>query len=247
LVNWRDCEPTDVLLLGTYHMANPGRDLINLRVDDVLAYHRQAELEDLAARLAHFHPTKVCVEHLASGQAELDIRYASYLAGTAEPGRNEVWQLGFRVARLCGLERVWAIDDAYPMAWEGLQAYFEREPEEARAFEAQIAAGQRETEEQSERLLRMTIGEFLREMNGEDALRRNLSFYIDLLRIGDSCAADMALSWYGRNLRIFSNLAALTGPGDRIFVLFGQGHIPILRHLTEVSSRHRLVSVEGYL
>lgn len=36
-----------VLLLGSYHMSNPGMDQFNLEADDVLAPKRQAELQDL--------------------------------------------------------------------------------------------------------------------------------------------------------------------------------------------------------
>jgi hypothetical protein len=44
----------EVLLLGTYHMGNPGRDLVNLVADDVLAEHRQRELQDLVESLNRF-------------------------------------------------------------------------------------------------------------------------------------------------------------------------------------------------
>lgn len=59
--------------------------------------------------------------------------------------------------------------------------------------------------------------------------------------------AEMLASWYERNIRIFSNLSGVTSAGDRIFVLFGSGHVPILRELVELSSRHRLVELERYL
>ena len=33
--------PTAILILGVFHMANPGRDINNMQVDDVLAAKRQ--------------------------------------------------------------------------------------------------------------------------------------------------------------------------------------------------------------
>src|SRR5437879_13867259 len=53
------------LVLGVFHMANPGRDMFNLQVDDVLAPRRQKELSDLAEMLKRFQPTKVPVEERA--------------------------------------------------------------------------------------------------------------------------------------------------------------------------------------
>ena len=34
----------EILVLGTYHMANPGRDIFNTQADDVLAAKRQKEI-----------------------------------------------------------------------------------------------------------------------------------------------------------------------------------------------------------
>lgn len=52
----------EVLVLGVYHMANPGRDIFNMKADDVLAPERQAEIARLVEVLKGFHPTKVAVE-----------------------------------------------------------------------------------------------------------------------------------------------------------------------------------------
>ena len=51
-----------VLVVGVYHMSNPRLDAVNVTADDVLAPKRQREIEQLAARLAAFRPTKVAVE-----------------------------------------------------------------------------------------------------------------------------------------------------------------------------------------
>lgn len=40
---------------------------------------------------------------------------------------------------------------------------------------------------------------------------------------------DMVAAWYRRNLRILSHLHAITEPGDRLLIVYGQGHIPGLR------------------
>ena len=49
-------------MLGTYHMASPGRDIFNMQADDVLAATRQAEIVQVIEVLRRFHPTKVAVE-----------------------------------------------------------------------------------------------------------------------------------------------------------------------------------------
>ncbi len=69
----------EVLVLGTYHMANPGHDLFNMPADDVLAPGRQAEIAELAAVLKKFKPTKIAIEN--DSQRKLNERYTQYLAG----------------------------------------------------------------------------------------------------------------------------------------------------------------------
>ncbi|CAN5736884.1 hypothetical protein BH23GEM8_BH23GEM8_22270 [soil metagenome] len=54
--------------------------------------------------------------------------------------------------------------------------------------------------------------------------------------------ADLVSRWYERNIRIFANLKQITVPGDRILILVGSGHAPILREL--ISQDPTLVLVD---
>ena len=47
-------KPTEVMILGVFHMANPARDLHDLTVDDVLAPKRQLEIRAIAESLTRF-------------------------------------------------------------------------------------------------------------------------------------------------------------------------------------------------
>jgi hypothetical protein len=50
------------LILGTYHMDNPGLDSYNVEADDVLSQRRQAEMAELLDRLERFAPTLIALE-----------------------------------------------------------------------------------------------------------------------------------------------------------------------------------------
>src|SRR6266478_1864803 len=52
----------EVLVLGTYHMANHGQDIYNMQADDVLGPKRQAEMAQVIEVLKRFNPTKIAVE-----------------------------------------------------------------------------------------------------------------------------------------------------------------------------------------
>jgi hypothetical protein len=216
----------------------------------MLSASRQKELADVVERLAAFQPTKVCVERMPGEQESLDAEYARYLEARAQPDPDEVSQIGFRLARRCGLNRIYAIDADKMLDWDGLTAYFKTHPDEEKRFTDNIAARQAQAREVSKDLPNIPIAQLLREANREDALADNLRFYVDLAGLGglgEHGGADYAASWYRRNFRIFSNLCSMSGPGDRLFVVIGAGHVPILRHLVKLSSRHRLVDVTSFL
>ncbi|MEP6938276.1 MAG: DUF5694 domain-containing protein [Rudaea sp.] len=106
-----DAQATEVMILGTYHMGNPGHDIHNLNADDVLADKRQHELSDLTGALARFRPTKIAVEQPTDHGAPARLsKYHEYLDGKLDPSRNEVVQIGFRLARTMRLADVYGID-----------------------------------------------------------------------------------------------------------------------------------------
>ena len=77
-----EAKRAEVLVLGVYHMANPGRDIFNMHVDDVLAPKRQQEIAELAAVLKKFQPTKIAVVTAISSRAA---RSSSRLCYSTQP------------------------------------------------------------------------------------------------------------------------------------------------------------------
>ena len=89
----------EVLLLGSYHMSNPGLDQFNLEADDVLTSKRQSEIQELVERLADFRPTKVAVEAPFRDSTTV-AQYREYVNGESELRRSEEEQIGFRLAKM---------------------------------------------------------------------------------------------------------------------------------------------------
>lgn len=72
------------------------------------------------------------------------------------------------------------------------------------------------------------------------------SFYFG--RDDDNLGPDMRTRSYNRNLRIVHNIQRLTGPRDeRVLVIIGSGHLPILAHAFRASPEYRLREVSDYL
>src|SRR5436305_13104676 len=88
----------EVLVLGVYHMANPGHDVFNMQADDVLSPKRQAEVAQVIEALKKFNPTKIAIESDV-GSKRAPQQYADYLAGKYQLSRNEIDQLGYPPAK----------------------------------------------------------------------------------------------------------------------------------------------------
>ena len=67
-----------MLLVGAYHFGNPGQDVNNMEVDDVLTPRRQAELDRVAASLAAFAPTALAVERVGNAPGYIDPVFADF-------------------------------------------------------------------------------------------------------------------------------------------------------------------------
>jgi hypothetical protein len=75
-------------------------------------------------------------------------------------------------------------------------------------------------------------------MNSPEYIRHSLSRYLvaefEVGGGGDYTGADWRTAWYNRNLRIFSNLSRVrTTKSDRILLIIGAGHLPLLLQLAQ--------------
>ncbi|QQS42816.1 MAG: hypothetical protein IPM63_07750 [Acidobacteriota bacterium] len=239
-----------VLMVGSYHMANPGLDRFNLKADDVLAEKRQKEIKALVDRLAGFKPTKVAIEDPWAGKSASD-RWQSYLKGTRELRPSEEEQIGFRLAKQMGHQEVFPIDVHMPLDDKTLGPVIGAKPEFQKKMADMEKLGGRAMEQMGKWLSEGTVSYMLYQMNRPEMLKLTHTPYIGYfapMADGDNYAgADFVSVWYQRNLRIFANLTRISEPGDRVFVIYGQGHIPILKHLVESSPDYCTVDPLPYL
>ncbi len=239
-----------VLLVGSYHMSNPGADRFNLESDDVLVPKRQAEIAAVVARLAGFKPTKVAVE-APWGDSGTMARYAEYLAGSRELRRSEEEQIGFRLAKRLGHERIHPIDVRMDLSGDALGPLIGANPEHGRRIAALDKLGEQAMRIMATWLVEGTVGHMLYNMNRPEMLARAhepyLQYFLPIIEDTNYAGADMVATWYRRNIRIFGNLQRIAEPGDRLFVIYGQGHIKILQDLVEDDPRFCVEDALGYL
>lgn len=217
----------EILILGTYHMANPGRDVHNMAADDVLSAERQQEITQLIDVLKEFRPTKIAVESQV-GTRRLAERYAGYVAGTDTLTRNEIDQIGFRLARELGHDSIYPVDEDGEFPYYRVLNYAKANGREAEFDSIQATTG-RGVERQGEFLRSHTVLETLELMNTDSAAAKGVAGYYAYVPFGEPyeyAGPDLIARWFERNIRIYRNIHALiTSPDDRILVVYGAGHL----------------------
>jgi hypothetical protein len=257
-------KPT-IIILGSSHLANPGADVYNTKMDDVLAPKRQREIEQLVTQLKAFRPTKIAIERDPSRDAEINANYQGYLKGTYELKRGESNQIGFRLAKQMGHPKVYCVDywpkqdpffpddfdrdlmDRYKFAETHNQEHFLRPP----PIEGKITRDKDGTTWIEPKKYVSIIDMYIRDNDPESSLADHQA-YLRSARIGlgDQYpgANWVAHSWYARNLKICINLTRITeSDDDRILLIIGAGHLFLVQQFLEDSGDYIVESPLDYL
>ena len=245
----------EVMVLGTYHMANPGRDLANVEADDVLKPQRQQELEALAAALAEFKPNKIVVERVVNDPNLVDRRYEEFTPAELGKNRNERVQVAYRLAHRLGHKIVYAIDED---PGDGEPDYFPFgkvvEWAKANGAETKLNSELDRAKGEVERINRLqsegSIAHVLANMNRPEQADQDQRWYYGVLAYGDTDAqpgAELNAYWYMRNAKIFGKLMTVAEPGDWVLVVYGAGHNYWLRHFARTTPGYIAVDPTPYL
>jgi hypothetical protein len=240
-----------LLVVGSVHFDNPGRDVVNIKVEDVLSPARQAQIGKVVDRLAAFKPNLIAVEWPRTDQDKLDARYRDYREGRYALSRDERDQLGLRLAAKLNLARVNAVDwNEDPPGEDSHYDWVEYAKSHGQSeLLAAVMDPQRTIGIVPQGAL--SIDAWLLKVNSPDILAASQRNYFDIAMIGDAKlqpGANWVGSWYARNLRIFNNLVLLgPKPSDRILVIYGAGHAYLLRQFARESGAFRLVDLATVL
>ena len=109
------------MILGIYHMdGGKGKHVYEQEIEDVLSPRRQKEIQLLAKNLAKWKPDIIAVEVLREKENLLNAIYLEYLEGKRNfeheenlpflSSRNEVVQIGFRIAKYLNHKKILAVD-----------------------------------------------------------------------------------------------------------------------------------------
>ncbi|HSB94737.1 MAG TPA: DUF5694 domain-containing protein [Flavitalea sp.] len=250
-------QPTKVLLLGSFHFGYPnldGHKTDSSKFVDVLSPARQKELDELVNVISRFKPTRIYVE--GSSQQRMDSLYNNYVQGRSKLRRNEIDQIGFRLGKMYGLKKMFAVD-----ATSFANDYYKTIPlldtislmsQPTDSIRDKYWSGKyTEMYDAGDSLdLTLTMLENFLLMAEPAVLRRYHGHYLSagFNTINNAGPDLLSVWWYNRNLRIFNNILN-TKPtaNDQILILFGNGHMPILKQCFESSPEFQLVELKQLL
>jgi hypothetical protein len=270
---------TQVMLLGVYHFDNPGKDKHNLKIDDYFSDKRQLEINEVVNLLSQFEPNKIFIELKPNSQIKIDSLYQAYATDkldlkNLERGRNEVYQIGFKLAKKRNLKMIDCVDASGN--WLGSYADFIADTLSLNYYNEDEEKSEEATKSLNELFSKQTVKENLILTNRWENIMDNHRYYIDVaLRVKDTVGiyfsyqeasqlidnneylmrsfdfnnigVELVAEWYKRNFFIYRNILEKTNNGDKILIIFGQGHIPILHHLLESNPKYELVTPLNYL
>lgn len=245
-------KPT-LVILGTYHMGTPGKNVVNGKVDDVSTPERQRQMVELIERLKKFRPTKIVLEIDSEDAAKTQEAYDKYLAGQSQLTKNETNQIGFRLAKELGHKKVYCVD--WSEFWDdpaiNYEKYASKDPELDSFLKGVYRNLKAEVDAEHEKMFPLSITDQLILLNQPDRIEKSHQIYYELMRIGrgKEYAGANYVSWlYRRNMVILTNIIRLTdSPGDRILVVYGAGHAKLLTQFARESGFYHVESPLKYL
>ncbi|WP_047985576.1 DUF5694 domain-containing protein [Ornithinibacillus californiensis] len=243
-------KPT-ILVLGSDHFGNPNMDMFNTQSEDILTDKRQKEMRQVVDSLTGFQPTKIALEVSTKAQHDFNQDYLSYLYGDFKLTSDERHQIGFQLAKAMNLHELFAID--WNENVEGIPDLEALATESgSKVFEEAMEKGQHLANDIEDYLDSHTIMEFLRWLNEPTNVKANHELYMTLtLMESDNIpvgAMWTAQYWYYRNLIIYKNLVEMvTSNDDRVFVLYGVGHVHLLTQFLRESGRFHVETSQDYL
>ena len=243
---------TKVFLLGSFHFQESGFDFFTTDT--------QRQLAAINERLCRFEPDAICVEAAVHAQTDVDASYEKcalsdfqdykkmrnetlgtiHMFGGVYPisYQNEAIQIGYRLGKLLGAKKIHAIDDDTELH-DIKEKFIER-----------IEHASQKHNEHMQYCGEDTIVDQLRFYNSEQWSYHHHQLLLIRNEAGAGASyvgANHLGQWYTRNLKIFANLQALSETKERIFALYGCGHLSILRSLVNACENMELVDYHDYL
>ena len=246
-------EKTKVLVVGTFHLAYPGLDVIKTAGEDkidVLVDPKKTELSEVVAYIKKFKPNKIAIEAFENWNAMDKLR--GYSNGEYRDERDERFQIAMRIATELDLDTLYSIDaESFDSDLVQLDTTYFKNLFQDFDFKSDDPFNdlyQKWFISRSKNIPKVHLLDYLKHINSPESHQYGYgSYLVGDFKLDHGRGADiLSIWWYNRNLRIFRKLQGITDDtNDRILVVIGNGHAEILRQLLESSPEYEFVEFDS--
>ncbi len=193
-----------IAILGTFHFGATS-DYTAVQIDSLFSDRRQKELDDLVSKIKEFNPTKIMVEWEPETKDSLDYKLNEFLNNKFTLPQNEIYQIGFRLAKETGIKELFPVDYQLDLG-DGRLVEYLNEIDKFSEFEDLISDVTKVATADTEYLKSHSILGYFREMNSIERGNYNRNIYLDKLssisyESGNPLLAYIS-NWYMRNIYI---------------------------------------------
>ncbi len=261
-----------IVLLGTFHF-NQSLDSSSRLHSNLFSSKRQKEVANIVQKLGAFDPNKIFIEQEPSRQPFWDSIYDDFKKGippsTIKLKANEITQLGLSTAKKLGLEKLICVDfqpENYAEAdfntpyktektikslWDEIAAYSDSIRTNAIFFDKRYPIKRPNGDSL---LQKSSLRDYLLYINSPESYTyynwSDWNWFYSLGKKYEYIGSDwLANFWYGRNMRIYSNILRQTNfeKDKKYLVIYGSAHISFLKYLFETNPFFEVVSLESVL
>lgn len=241
-----------VMTLGVFHFAYHNLDVIKTEKKNqisVLDEPFQSEIVAISKAIEDFKPTIIAIEQDPVHQHKIDSLFLQYKAGRYALGKDEIYQLGFRIGKDLNLPKIYCVND-WGKHYDSITSMFNDSLRLSKFedYHTKLLG----TDSTAPKVT--SIIDELNKANNPDLIKNDLSGYLEGMfkyeeKSGDFTGVDFQTGrWFNRNLRIFRNIQRIPhNNDDRILLIIGSGHLNLLNYFFEVSKEFEFVSPLPYL
>ncbi|MER2039073.1 MAG: DUF5694 domain-containing protein [Solibacillus sp.] len=222
----------EILLLGTIHLEET-TDMVQLNKEARNKFDEE-QFEILTDDLAFFQPEQIFVEYPYKMQEQLDAQYKDFSLNGRPLQRNEIYQIGFRLASKLGQKKIYAVDWNEEISGiKGLEAITDEQSVTALQKLLQKTTVKMQTV--SSKIQTGNIVEFFKFINTAEQNLQDHQLYVDLMLLQDEVAFEwVANYWYYRNLKIVQNIRKSIEQGtQKAVIIYGAGHNYLLQQMLQ--------------
>ena len=249
-----------VYLLGTFHFAQTDDDY------NIKEQKHQKSIAELCDIIKKQNPNKIFVERQPEYEFKnkIDSLFLSYVKGRKLKRKNEIYQVGFRVAKKLGHKKVYQCDNPglYGKYYAEARDYATKNGQMDIMEAKRIGTVTRHDDiiNEDSVMQNSTLLEYLQWINSKQVMQTSHAAYIanypqigstDFYNYDDDntlIGAELTADWYRRNIMIYTKMInQLDYKEDAIFLLMGADHIPIVKSLFDANPYFEVIDPSKWL